>query len=185
MPKPWERQEGETDKAFAAFAIYRDMGDDRTIAKAAEKLGLKASRHLETWSSENSWLDRISAWQDHLDSLALRELERDRIKMRRRHAKLGRDLLELAQKKASLALKDPKGVSELTLGVIPQLLSAAANLERLAVGEPTEITERRGVQRGFVLPLSLPADEHAELVAKLEGAGKLPGVHNNEGDESP
>ena len=38
-PEVWERQEGETAQAFQAFAAYRDMGAERSLAKVAQKVG--------------------------------------------------------------------------------------------------------------------------------------------------
>ena len=35
--KPWERQKGESDKAYEAFVTYRDMGTDRSIRAVAQK----------------------------------------------------------------------------------------------------------------------------------------------------
>ena len=37
--KPWERQKGESDKAYEAFVTYWDMGTDRSIRAVAQKLG--------------------------------------------------------------------------------------------------------------------------------------------------
>lgn len=34
----WERQENESNKAFQAFCIFRDLGAGRTLAAVAEKL---------------------------------------------------------------------------------------------------------------------------------------------------
>ncbi len=34
----WERQQGESDKAYAAFTMYRDMGPERSHYREAEAL---------------------------------------------------------------------------------------------------------------------------------------------------
>ena len=36
--KPWERQKGESEKAYEAFAAYRDMGPERSITKVSQSL---------------------------------------------------------------------------------------------------------------------------------------------------
>jgi len=41
--QPWDRIEGETQKAFAAFVVYRNIGSDRAIQKQQtcyKKVGL-------------------------------------------------------------------------------------------------------------------------------------------------
>lgn len=37
--QPWDRQPRETAKAFYAFAIYRDLGHQRSLISAAQKQG--------------------------------------------------------------------------------------------------------------------------------------------------
>lgn len=37
--KPWERQEGESAKAFEAFTIYAGLGADRSLRAVAQQLG--------------------------------------------------------------------------------------------------------------------------------------------------
>ena len=63
MPNLWDKQTGETVKAFAAFCIYRDLpAIDRSIVAAVaehRKHGGKASvRNWETWSSLYNWRER-------------------------------------------------------------------------------------------------------------------------------
>ena len=73
MPNLWDRQEGETPKAFAAFCIYRDLpAVDRSIVAAVAQhryLGGKASvRNWETWSSLYNWSERSLASDSDLAS---------------------------------------------------------------------------------------------------------------------
>lgn len=66
---PWDRQPGESDKAFAAFCAYRDLGPDRTHEKTREKLGKNSGylRVLEAWSGRFRWMDRAAAFDAELD----------------------------------------------------------------------------------------------------------------------
>ena len=43
--KPWERQERESDKAFAAFRVYLEMGPKRSLRAVAQKLGKSVRFH--------------------------------------------------------------------------------------------------------------------------------------------
>jgi hypothetical protein len=78
--EPWTRLEDETDKAYRAFCIYRDAGPDkRTHEYVREELG-KASgytRWLEEWSSKYDWVDRASAYDDHLEEQRRQEYEEE------------------------------------------------------------------------------------------------------------
>ena len=52
----WERQSGETPKAFAAFCLYRDIPPlDRSVRAAVESFrkqgGKTSERNWETWAS--------------------------------------------------------------------------------------------------------------------------------------
>lgn len=62
--EPWDRQPHETWKAYEAFLCYRDLGELRSIHKAAIKLG-KSGRLLAKWSSRWQWVNRINAWNEH------------------------------------------------------------------------------------------------------------------------
>lgn len=58
---PWDRQPGETSKAYEAFSIYRDMGANRTVRGTAEAL-TKSEQLIKGWSGKNNWVDRAAAY---------------------------------------------------------------------------------------------------------------------------
>ena len=95
----WERRDDETDKAFAAFRIYRDLdARERSIEKTREILGRDPgyTRWLETWSSKYDWVKRVHAYDKHLDNQARKEIEREKIRNRKRRIRGQELLLDLA-----------------------------------------------------------------------------------------
>lgn len=68
--RPWDRQPGETSKAYEAFLIYRDLGANRTTRSTAEAL-TRTETHIKTWSSKYGWVSRAAAW----DSMPSRAIE--------------------------------------------------------------------------------------------------------------
>jgi hypothetical protein len=101
MTKPWERREGETDKAWQAFQFYLEeraksqydayldycawnWNTDRAEAER-KKDGRKPPRHFEGWASEHDWSERREAYwrdvdrrahEDMMSSAARRKVER-------------------------------------------------------------------------------------------------------------
>ncbi len=78
----WERRTSETDRAWHAFTVYRDLGasrrslqltHDAIYGEAAGNL-----RYVEVWSSEHEWVLRVRAWDAHVD-----EIVRDKLVARR------------------------------------------------------------------------------------------------------
>ena len=47
-------------QAFEAFAIYRDMAYQRSLAAAAWKLR-KSKKLLERWSAKHGWVKRVAS----------------------------------------------------------------------------------------------------------------------------
>ena len=99
--KPWERQKGESDKAFEAFSIYRDMGADRSLRAVGQKLG-KSRALMERWSVSYKWLERVRAYENELEKEAREQAIKDRKEMIRRHI----GFAKLMQKKAQDALRE-------------------------------------------------------------------------------
>lgn len=123
--KPWERQKGESEKAFEAFAIYRDMGEKRTLTAVAEKLQ-KSGSLIRRWKDRWDWVERVRAYDNGLEKEARAKAVKDRKDMTDRHIKIAMQL----QKKALEALTgleaevmSPKDIKE--------FIKMATDLERL------------------------------------------------------
>jgi hypothetical protein len=103
--KPWDRipgpkknpSKGEPDEAFEAFTIYLQMGPNRSLMSVGQEL-VKSRQLLSRWSARWKWVERASAWDDHLRAIELKELERRRKQKAERRAKEEEDGYELAQK---------------------------------------------------------------------------------------
>lgn len=136
-PEPWERQQGETPKAYGAFQVYRDLGAERSLQKAAAKLG-KSRGLLEDWSSKNYWVKRVAAWDAEQDRIA-RQAQIDEIKkMRKRHADLAYAMLI----KAANALKRMPE-DEIKAMDIGRFVEVGSKLERLSRGDVGDVIEER------------------------------------------
>lgn len=81
----WLRRETESDPAFEAFDTYMQMGLQRSLVKAAEKLG-KSRQVLEEWSRKHEWRRRVTDWDRHSSREINRELLAGRAQMMKRHA---------------------------------------------------------------------------------------------------
>ena len=129
---PWERQFGESRQAFKAFAFYRDMGDERGLRLAAERME-RNRRLLDRWSSKWSWVSRVEAYEDYLDEIQRKVNEAAIIEAKEQHAALASDAL--AKSAERIAAMD---ASEIPVGVLPQFLKVASDLQLRSLGEITE-----------------------------------------------
>ena len=79
--KPYDRQPTDTDKSWAAFCVYRDLGRDRSVDKTWKKCGYKHHSLVTQWCTKHNWVKRCSAFdEDELqkESIALQKLRLDR-----------------------------------------------------------------------------------------------------------
>lgn len=127
----WERQEGESSKAYAAFCIYRDYGVDRSIVKVVQMYGENGTSkaQLFRWSSRYSWVQRCSDFDTFSEQQRRKEISAYRQKMSERHAQNARAI----QEKALHALKhvDP---STLTNSELLKYLESGMRIEKEALG---------------------------------------------------
>lgn len=137
----WERRPGEGQKAFNAFAIYRDLGVTRTLAKTAQALG-NVLGYIEQLSAANDWVARCEAYDLLLDRRRREATESEIEAMARRHVAAG----QVAQRIAIQRLQGdananvlPLDANDLDAQDAARLLDLGVKIERMSRGLPTEV----------------------------------------------
>lgn len=168
---PWQQpDDGETTRRFAAFAVYRDLGPDRSIRKAAERFyedgaGAASVRRLESWSAAHRWPERAAAYDRWLDAQLVERRRSEHLEMAERHAKTAQAAqalvareLQLLEAREAARLQELRRRTETGMPIDPELLkpsfpaTAIARLldvsvktERISAGLATEIYEETPV----------------------------------------
>lgn len=153
----WERQPGETPKQWEAFALYRDMGAERSIQKVADELG-KTKPNLGVWSKKNHWVERVTAWDAEVDRLNRLQQVKDIKKMRKNHATVASAMIV----KAAQALnKIP--IEEIKASDVSKMVDVASKLERISRGDVGEVIENRdGGQAMNAVQIYLPENHRQD-----------------------
>lgn len=159
--KEWERGEGETAKAYEAFRIYRDMGAERSLSRAAEQIG-KSVRLLKKWSSTHGWMRRVHAYDEYIDRKSQGVYERKLEEVNAAHLDMVRGARESVMVPLSALLKKIERVNRDGAGAIAEvenipidkLLGIARpyvklaldviKMERLLYGLPTQTIKTEG-----------------------------------------
>lgn len=134
-PDFWERLPDETNKAYAAFCCYRDMGSERGIRKVAQVIG-KSYTYLEEWSKKYDWVNRVTAYDDYLDSKNRAVREKSLIDVKQAWADIAHDMREFGKK--ALALRSP---SDLSARDLKDWMLAVQKIEALSHDAPTDISQ--------------------------------------------
>jgi hypothetical protein len=124
--KPWERIPGEGERAYTAFTHYRDLGSERNLRRVGQDLG-KSRQAIEELSHRWNWVERVLAYDDHLDQQALATVEKEYRRMALRQARLGMRLQGYGDKEITrLESQD----EELDADTARKLIATGAQLER-------------------------------------------------------
>ena len=136
----WERLDGESADAYAAFSLYRDMAyqkrneegetvpcdlpvTHRSLRAVADQIQ-KNKRNISDLSRKWDWVERAEAYDRFVDAEALRKATSAIADMRVRHIKLAK----VMQVKGAEALKKKKPGDILTKDAI-RLLTEGMNIE--------------------------------------------------------
>lgn len=136
-PELWERQPTESAQAFEAFAMYRDMGVNRSIRKAAQNLN-KAVTTLAEWSSKHEWVKRAAAWDAEQDRIARNEMLAEMASTRKRQRRQAQRMQE-----RGMELLESISIGDAKLSEVVSLLKAGMEQERIAIGDVGEVIEER------------------------------------------
>lgn len=171
QPKPWERRDTDTDKSWAAFCVYRDMGAGRSLQGVIDALcegdnkatGRRRAGHVERWCSSNDWVARCRAYDEHVDRENLARVEEGREVAFRRLAGM--------RLKALRALEDMIDDPEQATG--PRMAAVREVLDRTGIALPkgVDITSKgEKVDGGFAAVLAMTDEERASEWRRIREA---------------
>ena len=146
MTQPWEQQPNETDKAFDAFKVYRDLAPNKrslaatiAIILARDKAQNKpkkspnkivVSGKYKNWAKKYNWPARVRAYDAHLDQIEREAFEQERIKDAKDRLTIWRGLRSKMLLKLSTLDSDDIDTNQLLKG-----LELANKNIRLELGE--------------------------------------------------
>lgn len=131
----WERQTGETTRAWAAFTIYRDLGTDRTLGRVHAHPEVTASRKsIDVWSAANHWVDRAKAFDAYLDRRKVEVAAQEIEEMQQRQIRAGMALQETGLRFVEEQLDTPEGRKDMTATAAARFIELGVNTERKARG---------------------------------------------------
>ena len=149
MPMTFEQQPRESNKAFAAFKTYLELGAQRSLADVADQHG-KSKTMIERWSRRFDWPSRVKAHGAHIGELERQAIESVAMEKAVDWSKVHEavKVAEWQRHKKLIALADEmlarweKNKAKCgTLEGIARVLELATKLARLAAGMPTEVKE--------------------------------------------
>jgi hypothetical protein len=91
----WERQVGESSKAYSAFQKYRDLAERRTMKKVAE-MSQCSEQNIARWAQRWAWTHRAAEFDMVEEGKWREQASRDRVQMKRRQIALGQQLQAVA-----------------------------------------------------------------------------------------
>jgi hypothetical protein len=179
----WDRQPGESSKAYQHFCIYRDMGTGRSLRQMVSVPGCTSvRRQLNRWSPRWRWVERCQKYDDYTERQLRLQQEKERLEMHKRHAKIAVLGQNIAVKGLENLLgKVQSGEHDVTPADLTRLLDTSVKVERLARGEATESHEVSGPSRG---PVKLSLKESLAKIRQFYGLAPEPGGNAELADDN-
>jgi Phage terminase small subunit len=152
----WDRQPGESTKAFSAFRLYLEAGYDRSVQGVAQKLA-KSTNTIKKWAAAFNWVARTSDYVQYMAEVTTKEKEKHgvldaakwaaRLSAQREETyRLSEALHEKAASMLEFPLEDEVSADGRTIRKAPKwnysdivkLITLAETMERSALGLDTD-----------------------------------------------
>ena len=158
MSELYEQQNRESNKAFAAFKTYLDLGAQRSLEAVATKLG-KSTTLMERWCKRHAWVARVQAQGEYLAGLereatgglvrakANEWLARQQ-KLREAEWSMHEQCIAAARRGLAAFMEREKIYAN--LADIARMVEVASKMGRLASGMATDKTEVTGDDGGAI-----------------------------------
>lgn len=153
VTRMWDRLPKETDKAWEAFQIYRDMGPKRS-QRAVGRVLSKSSSLMKRWSQKYNWPDRAHAFDAYhsatLRNATLSVTKRTIRKRRKKYLEIAKAMQHIARVRLAQIIEvvetgeSPGKYDKITPRDAVYLALEGINLERHLIGD-TSATEPQGV----------------------------------------
>jgi hypothetical protein len=142
MQNLWDRQHNESSKSFNRFALYRDMGAERSLRKLANDVDLNLSTIAEL-SKKYHWQERAVAFDAYIDQASqISQLNQTKA-MKRRQIGLALKAQELAEKGLTILLRsfEDEKINNIRPEGLSKILDIGCRLERLNRDQPEQNME--------------------------------------------
>jgi hypothetical protein len=160
----WERQPGETSKAFSCFVVYRNLGAERSVSKVAQSPNIGSTPStLSKWAENYRWVERARAYDNMLDRVKVAEERRAIEEMTRRHIKAGQALQKVGEAYVTRHLSTDAQIAKLGPRNALAYIRQGIDVEREGRG----LTEDRPVGDTNVQINVLAAGAKADLFARI------------------
>jgi len=155
----WDRQEGESSRAYRAFCWYRDLGADRSIHKAYQKFirargrikedqNIRVSAKWKEWATKYKWVERAEAYDDYIEREKRKQNEEAIFEMYKRQAETAVSL----QRKLKERLENLKP-EELSPNDLIRWFEISTRIERESRGELSGVNQQESSTTGEVIVL--------------------------------
>jgi hypothetical protein len=183
----WHRQRDESERAYAAFCLFRDS-EKRQLIDVGPLLNPPCSvQNVSRWAQRHHWQDRCWAFDVRKEEDRQAQDARDRLSMRDRHLKIAMSLQAIAV--YGIRELQSKIASGAALNLSPEeikaLMAEAVKMERTTLGtdrarQYTKINVIMGVHRNPGEPCGCRCPACAGCSGPTEEAAMLEAEHDDE-----